>query len=405
MGANKKNIYIVTTLDTKGAEVRYVKAIIESKGLHTVTVDLSTKPTNSDRGADISARTVAEYHPLGCEAVFCGDRGKAITAMSLAFKNFLRKCDDLGAILGLGGSGGTALITPAMQALPIGTPKLMVSTMASGDISGYIGASDISMMYSVTDVAGINRISRRVLSNAANSISGQLFFEDATDDNIDDKPSIGLTMFGVTTPCINEITSLLKNDFDTLVFHATGSGGQAMEKLADSYLLDGVIDITTTEICDYLFGGVLPCLKNRLDFIGKTSIPYVGSCGALDMINFGHIDTVPDKYKNRLIYEHNSQVSLMRTTPEECTQIGTWIANKLNKCNGEIRFLIPLGGISALDAPGQLFWNPEVDEALFKSIEDNLIQNNKRKLIKVPYHINDSLFAKAAVKEFLSIYK
>ncbi|MDR3432867.1 MAG: Tm-1-like ATP-binding domain-containing protein [Rouxiella aceris] len=407
MKTKNRSIYIATTLDTKGAEVQFVKDLIQQKGLHPISVDLSTKPSNEDRGADINARTVAEFHPEGADAVFCGDRGKAITAMSVAFEHFVLNCDDIAALLGLGGSGGTALITPAMQALPIGLPKLMVSTMASGDISGYIGASDIAMMYSVTDVAGLNRISRRVLANAANAIAGQVYFssEEAVNNIETDQPSLGLTMFGVTTPCIKKVTALLDKDFDCLVFHATGSGGRAMEKLADSKLLNGLLDLTTTEVCDYLFDGVLACKEDRFGAVIRSQIPYVGSCGALDMVNFGHIDSVPQKYANRLFYKHNAQVTLMRTTADECTEMGRWIGNKLNQCNGEVRFLIPEGGLSALDTPAQAFWDPEADAALFKALEETVNQTEKRRLIKLPYNINDPLFAQAAVKEFLSIYR
>jgi uncharacterized protein (UPF0261 family) len=406
MKTENRSIYIATTLDTKGAEVQFVKTLLQSKGLYPVTVDLSTKPATEDRGADISARTVAEFHPLGAEAVFCGDRGRAINAMAVAFERFILNCNDISALLGLGGSGGTALITPAMQALPIGMPKLMVSTMASGDISGYIGASDIAMMYSVTDVAGLNRISRRVLANAANAIAGQVYFSAvAESDSQIDKPSIGLTMFGVTTPCIKEATTLLDKDFDCLVFHATGSGGRAMEKLADSHLLNGLLDLTTTEVCDHLFGGVLACSEDRFGAVARTNIPYVGACGALDMVNFGHIASVPQQYANRLFYQHNAQVTLMRTTPTECTQMGQWIGHKLNQCQGEVRFFIPEGGVSALDAPGQAFWHPEADAALFQALEATVIQTDKRRLIRLPYHINDPRFAQQAVATLLDLLK
>jgi uncharacterized protein (UPF0261 family) len=407
MKVKNKRIYIATTMDTKGPEVRFVKNIIENNGLSTLVVDLSTQYSTDNRGADINARTVADFHPNGSGAVFCGDRGKAVSAMATAFDFFIRSCDDISGLIGFGGSGGTALITPAMQSLPIGLPKLMVSTMASGDISGYIGASDIAMMYSVTDIAGINRISRLVLENAANSITGQVYFSSDKDQekNKEDKPSIGLSMFGVTTPCIHSVISQLEESFDCLVFHATGSGGRAMEKLVDSDLLSGILDLTTTEVCDFLFDGVLACPEDRFGAVIRKEIPYVGSCGALDMINFGHIDTIPEQHRERLLYQHNSQVTLMRTTSEECEKLGYWIGEKLNKCNGEIRFLIPEGGFSALDMPGRNFWNPEANEAFIYAIEKTVIQTEKRQLIKYPYHINDPLFAKAAVKEFLAIYK
>ena len=223
----------------------------------------------------LGASTVAKYHPDGEKAVFDTDRGKSIVAMANAFKQFLIAQNDVDAILGLGGSGGTALITPAMQALPIGVPKLMVSTMASGDISGYIGASDIAMLYSVTDIAGVNVISRKVLANATNFIAGSVLFK--TQEQVEDKPAIGLTMFGVTTPCVQSLSAKLNDKYDCLVFHATGSGGKAMEKLADSHLLKGVLDITTTEVCDHLFDGVLACDDDRFEAIARSQVPYIGS--------------------------------------------------------------------------------------------------------------------------------
>nr|CBX72723.1 UPF0261 protein YPO3839/y0391/YP_3209 [Yersinia enterocolitica W22703] len=228
-----RHIFIATTTDTKGDELAYVSELIKATGLKTVTVDLSTKEARRAGGADITAETVASHHPDGRQAVFCGDRGRAISAMAVAFERFMASRDDVAALLGLGGSGGTALITPAMQSLPIGIPKLMVSTMASGDVSGYIGASDIAMMYSVTDIAGLNRISRRVLSNAAHQIAGAVYFakEAFAQEELatDDKPALGLTMFGVTTPCIRAVSAALSAEYDCLVFHATGSGGKAME--------------------------------------------------------------------------------------------------------------------------------------------------------------------------------
>ncbi|MEX9757180.1 Tm-1-like ATP-binding domain-containing protein [Providencia vermicola] len=341
---------------------------------------------------------VAAYHPSGAEAVFCGDRGKAIEAMSLAFSLYLSAQDDVAAILGLGGSGGTALITPAMQALPVGIPKLMVSTMASGDISGYIGASDISMMYSVTDVSGLNVISRKVLKNAANQIAGAVYFNREDKYEEASKPAIALTMFGVTTPCVQQLTEQLESQYDCLVFHATGSGGKAMEKLIDSHLLDSVLDITTTEVCDYLFGGVLACDEDRFGAIARTQTPCVLSCGALDMVNFGRPSTVPEHYRDRLFYNHNSQVTLMRTTKEENQQMGRWIADKLNRCEGEIRFIIPTAGFSALDIEGAPFWDPEADQAFINALTENLITTEKRKLILSPYHINSIEFCEQVIQ-------
>lgn len=399
-----RHIYIATTTDTKGEELAYVSALIKATGLTTVTVDLSTKEGQQVGGADISAETVASYHPDGRQAVFCGDRGRAISAMAQAFECFINSREDVAALLGLGGSGGTALITPAMQSLPIGIPKLMVSTMASGDVSGYIGASDIAMMYSVTDIAGLNRISRRVLSNAAHQIAGAVYFAKA-ETATDDKPALGLTMFGVTTPCIQAVSAALSSEYDCLVFHATGSGGKAMEKLAESGLLAGALDLTTTEVCDLLFDGVLACGPERFDAIAHTNIPYVGSCGALDMVNFGSPATIPAKYADRLFYKHNAQVTLMRTTEQENIQMARWIGEKLNRCQGEVRFLIPEGGFSALDAPGQPFWDEKALKAFIQTLEETVIQTEKRRLVHYPFNINDPELAQAAVENFKEIAK
>ena len=396
----QKCIYVASTLDTKGDEVSFVKSLIEQAGLKVLAVDLSTKSKERYAGANVSAVEVARYHPDGEDAVFCGDRGRAINAMAEAFTHFILAQKNVAGLLGLGGSGGTALITPAMQALPIGLPKLMVSTMASGDVSNYVGVSDISMMYSVTDVAGINCISRLVLSNAAHFIAGSVYFQDKKPQTQTDKPALGLTMFGVTTPCIKSITKQLDDRFDCLVFHATGSGGKSMERLVGNHLLDSVIDITTTEVCDYLFGGVLACDETRFDVIAQTQVPYVASCGALDMVNFGHIDTVPAQYKDRLFYPHNAQVTLMRTTVAENKQLAQWIGHKLNQCNGEVRFVIPEKGFSALDCEGQAFYSPEADQAFIDTLYAVVKQTDKRQLIRLPYHINDPEFAQEIVKIF-----
>ncbi|MDS0786644.1 Tm-1-like ATP-binding domain-containing protein [Proteus vulgaris] len=384
------SIYIATTLDTKSAEIFYVSDLIKKAGLPVKTVDLTTKPTTLAREADVTATEVARFHPNGQEAVFCGDRGKAIEAMSVAFEHYLTHCDDVLAILGLGGSGGTALITPAMQSLPIGVPKLMVSTMASGDISGYIGASDISMMYSVTDVSGLNRISRKVLKNAANQIAGAVYFYQ--EEHVVDKPAVALTMFGVTTPCVQQLTQKLENNYDCLVFHATGSGGKAMEKLVDSHLLHSVLDLTTTEVCDYLFDGVLACDEDRFGAIARTKTPYIGSCGALDMVNFGRPSSVPEKYKGRQFYHHNAQVTLMRTTPEENRKLGIWIAEKMNQCEGPLRFVLPQGGFSALDIEGGPFWAPKANQAFFDAFITTFKETETRQLVISPYHINSAEF-------------
>ncbi len=406
--SSQKRAWVAATLDTKLDETMYVCNLLEAAGLRVSLADLSTSGSSpamarlsSSTRLLISAAEIASYHPQGAGAVFCGDRGAAIQAMTDAFEHFAEARHDLGGLLGLGGSGGTALITRAMRALPIGVPKLMVSTMASGNVGSYVGACDITMMYSVTDLAGLNRISRRVLGNAAHALAGMMLHALPHEDR--EHPAVGLTMFGVTTPCVQQMVRLLSPRFDCLVFHATGTGGQSMEKLLDDGLISGVIDITTTEVCDHLFGGLLACTNDRFAAVARSQAPYVASCGALDMVNFGAMETVPHQYRGRKLYPHNPQITLMRTTVEENIQQARWIAERLNQCEGEVRFLLPLGGVSALDAPGQPFWDPDADAALFETLAMEFQQTDRRKLVRFPYHINDPNFALAGVEEFLAI--
>ena len=390
---------MVGTFDTKGDELTYVKDLIEKAGVSVTTVDVGTSGDAS--GADVSAREVAGHHPEGADAVFSDDRGEAVGAMAVGLEQFVQAQDDIAGMIGLGGSGGTALITPAMQTLDVGIPKVMVSTVASGNVAPYVGPSDIAMMYSVTDVAGLNRISRRVLGNAAHAVAGMVA-NNVLPTN-DSKPAVGMTMFGVTTPCIEQVRELLQSDYDCLVFHATGTGGQSMEKLVDSGLVAGVIDATTTEVADLVMGGVMSAGEGRLDAIARTGLPYVGSCGALDMVNFGAKATVPEKYQDRTLYVHNAQVTLMRTTKEENEKMGRWIGEKLNACDGPVRFLIPEKGVSMLDAEGQPFHDEEADRALFEALEETVEQTDTRQLIRVPHHVNDAEFAGALVEHFRSI--
>ncbi|WP_054309247.1 Tm-1-like ATP-binding domain-containing protein [Mesorhizobium sp. 1M-11] len=396
-----KTVYVAGSCDTKGDELRYVTGIIQAQGVSAVLVDLSTdKPAAN---ADIDARTVAGFHPGGVAAVFTGDRGSAVSAMGLAFEHFILSRDDVGGVIGLGGSGGTAMVTQAMRVLPVGTPRVMVSTVAAGNVSAYVGPNDIAMVNSITDIAGLNRISRTVLSNAANSIAGMVRNRQELEQ--EDKPALGLTMFGVTTPCVTQVVERLHDRFECLVFHATGIGGQSMEKLASSGFLAGVLDITTTEVCDLLFGGILPATEDRFSFLAQSPLPYVGSCGALDMVNFAGIDTVPEKYRNRNLYIHNPQITLMRTTLEENVAMGKWIGERLNRSIGPVRFLLPLGGVSLLDAPGQPFYDPEADEALFAAIESTVQQTAERQVLRVPYAINAPEFSSEVVRHFNEISK
>mgnify|MGYP000240230488 CR=1 FL=1 len=385
--------YVAGTFDTKARELFFIRQCLEKLGLRVVTVDLSTSGKPSP--ASVHPREVARHHPDGEAAVFSGDRGSAVTGMALAFEHYVRTRRDLGGIISAGGSGGTSLATPGMRALPIGVPKVMVSTMASGDTRPYVGPSDICMMYSVTDVQGINRISEKVLANAAHALAGMVTHPPA--ESAITKPALGLTMFGVTTPCVQAVAKRLQDSFDCLVFHATGVGGQSMEKLVESGLLAGVIDVSTTEVADEIGGGVLSAGPTRLDVFARHALPYVGSCGALDMVNFGAWDSVPERFKVRKLYRHNPTVTLMRTSVDENRRIGEFIAAKLNAMAGPVRFLIPEGGVSAIDKPGQPFHDPEADRVLFATLEQHFRAGTERKLVRLPHHINDDAFADALV--------
>lgn len=391
MAKNLQVVYVVGTFDTKSKELFFLKQCFDKQDIRVTTVDLSTSGRNSS--ANVPAREVARHHPDGESVVFNGDRGSAVSAMAIAFERFISTRRDIVGIISAGGSGGTTLATAGMRRLPIGMPKIMVSTMASGDTRPYVGPSDISMIYSVTDIQGLNRISERVLANAANALIGMLTH--ATETSRSRLPALGLTMFGVTTPCVQSVTKLLTGQYDCLVFHATGVGGQSMEKLASSNLLAGVIDVSTTEIADEIAGGILTAGPERLDVFSRTDLPWVGSCGALDMANFGPRDTVPERLKSRKFYQHNANVTLMRTTKEECKQIGEFLVSKMNAMRGPIRFLIPSNGLSSIDAPGKPFHDPEANEALFQIIESGFRASPNRKLYRLPHHINDEAFAVA----------
>ena len=397
-----KSVLIVGSGDTKAAELGYIKDVIEAAGVQAKFVDVGTTPHVSQ--GDVNPEEVAAHHPDGAQAVESTDRGVAVAAMAVALERYvLAHADEISGIIGAGGSGGTALATPAMRALPVGVPKLMVSTVASGDVGAYVGPADIAMMYSVTDVAGLNRISRQVLGNAANAMAGMV--ANSLPPIPDDRRSIGLTMFGVTTPLVTRLAEDLSGRFDPLVFHATGTGGQSMEKLIDSGLVVGVLDMTTTEIADHIVGGVLSAGPDRIGAIARTSVPYVGSVGALDMVNFGSPDTVPTCFSGRNLYVHNPQVTLMRTTASENKEIGEFIAAKLNTCEGPVRFLLPEGGVSMIDAPDQPFHDPEADEALFAAIEANVVQTDNRVVTRIAANINDEAFVTAALAAFDDVMK
>ncbi|MEP7294642.1 MAG: Tm-1-like ATP-binding domain-containing protein [Burkholderiales bacterium] len=390
--------FVVGAFDTKRDELLFLRDCIAARGVATVTVDVSTSSA-AERGADVSAAEVARH---GAAAdVFTHERGSAVDAMAQALVAFALQRADLGGIIGAGGSGAAALVSPAMRALPVGLPKLLVCTLASGDVRPYVGSSDIAMLYPVVDVSGLNRISRLVLANAAHAMAGMVAAPLTSAPNA--LPAIGLSMFGVTTPCVQGVTEALQREFECLVFHATGAGGQSLEKLADDGHLAAMVDLTTTEIADLLCGGVLSAGDDRLGAPARRALPYVGSCGALDMVNFWARDSVPNAFDGRLFHVHNANVTLMRTTPDENRRIGTWIAERLNRMQGTVRFLIPEGGVSALDAPGHPFWWPQADAALFDAITSGVKQTDDRRVVRVAAHINDRLFIDEVVRTLRSV--
>lgn len=395
-----RNVYAIGTMDTKGEELAYVRECLSAAGVGVKMVDVGTQhpPTVQP---DVTRDEVAGRAGLINAQQ---DRGEAVAAMSAALTKYLSaECaaGNIAGVIGIGGSGGTALITAAMRSLPIGLPKLMVSTVASGNTAPYVDCSDITMMYSVVDVAGLNVVSRRVLANAAHAMSGMVSSQAS---EVASRPAVGMTMFGVTTPCVTAVReAVVAKGFDGLVFHATGTGGRAMEKLVESGLIEGVLDITTTEVADEVVGGVFPAGPARFDAILARQIPYVVSLGSLDMVNFGAKETVPEQFAQRTLHVHNAQVTLMRTTPEENQQIARWIARKLNRASSPVTLLIPEGGVSMLDAPGQPFHDPEADAALFATLESELRQDNLRSLVRAPYHINDPEFAQKVVASYFDL--
>ncbi|MDB5541476.1 MAG: hypothetical protein JWQ89_3203 [Devosia sp.] len=391
-----QRIYVVGTADTKGEELAFLAEKIRALGGDPLVVDVGTRaPTIPP---EVGAAEVAKF---GAPGLLEGsDRGVAVAGMAEAFSRFIITRDDLAGVIGIGGGGGTSIVTAGMRRLAIGVPKVMVSTLASGDVSPYLGSSDIVMIPSITDLAGLNRISRVILSNAAQAIVAMSANPPAIEGGM---PAVGLTMFGVTTTAVTQIVERLGGAVEPVVFHATGTGGRTMEMLVDSGLITAVIDVTTTEIADLLVGGVLPAGPERLDCIARTGVPYVGSVGACDMVNFWARETVPERFADRRLYQHNANITLMRTTPKENRLIGEWIGGKLNLCEGPVRFLIPEHGVSALDIEGGAFRDAEADAALFDALERTVEWTENRQLIRLDCHINDPSFAEAAVRAFQEI--
>lgn len=393
-------ILLVGTLDTKGSEFAYVRDLIHQRGLRTVTVDAGVLGDPAFE-PDVTAAEVAKGGGTSLEALReRGDRGVAMDAMIAGIRAVVAGLYAAGrfdAVLGLGGGGGTSLVTPAMRDLPVGLPKLMVSTVAAGDTRPYVGVSDITMMFSVVDIAGLNVISRRILANAVGAICGMAEQEVPPSP---DRPLIAASMFGVTTACVDRLRGRLDEaGYDVLVFHANGSGGRAMEKLIRAGFFVGVADLTTTEWCDEVVGGALSAGADRLSAAAELGVPQVVSCGALDMVNFHAETTVPDTFRDRLLYRHNPNVTLMRTTPDECREIARRIAGKLNRSTGLTRLLIPTRGVSALDREGQPFFDPTADAALFSTLRNEL--RPPVEIVELDLHINDAAFADAAAEQLL----
>jgi uncharacterized protein (UPF0261 family) len=396
-------VVIVGTLDTKGEELAFARDVIEAQGVavHVVDVGVLGDPAFEP---DTSASEVAEAAGTTLDHLReDADRGEAMEAMgegAAAVAERLHETGVLDGILGLGGSGNTSIATTAMRALPVGVPKLMVSTMASGDTEPYVGSRDIMMQYSVADIEGLNQLSRQVIANAALAMVGMV--DNEPDVEVEDRPTVGMTMFGVTTPCVQTAREYLEDrGYETIVFHATGTGGKAMESLIEEGIIDGVLDVTTTEWADELVGGVLSAGPERLDAAGQAGIPQVVSTGALDMVNFGPRDSVPEQFEGRQFHIHNPQVTLMRTTPEENADLGEIIAEKLNAATGPTALALPLGGVSIIDVAGEDFYDPEADAALFDALRGNL--DSDVELIELETDVNDDEFA-TAIAEKLDTY-
>ena len=396
-------VLLAGSLDTKGEEIAFLRDRLVAAGLDVEVVDFGVLgPPRIE--PDVTRGEIARCAGESIEELqAAGDRGRAMAAMHKGLAAWVRQRCERNApagMLSIGGSAGTAVATSGMRELPIGIPKLMVSTMASGDVRPYVGTSDIGMMYSVADFTGMNRLSRTILSNAADAIAG-MCGSVRVQPQTSEKTLLAATMFGVTTPCVNRVKELLEQQgYELLVFHATGTGGQAMEKLVRDGFVKGVLDITTTELADELVGGVLTAGPHRLEAAGEMGIPQVVSVGALDMVNFGAPETVPAKFGGRRFYPHNPSVTLMRTTPEENAQLGEILARKLSAAKGPVTLILPLGGVSMIDAPGKPFFEAAADTRLFDALRRH-VQGNV-KIIELNCHINDPAFAARIVEEFLA---
>ena len=398
-----KTVAVLGTFDTKGKELKFIKECIEEHGLKTLCIntgvfepvvepDISSAEVAAAVGADINAIVEKRDRATATEVLAKGTE-KLIPQLYAEGK--------FDGIISIGGSGGTSLATPAMRQLPLGVPKVMVSTMASGDVSPYVGTSDIVMIPSVVDAEGLNDISKVIFSNAANAVVGMV--QNRKELESDGKPLLAATMFGVTTPCVKAAEDYLhEQGYDVLVFHATGTGGKCMEALIDQGFIKGVLDLTTTEWCDEVVGGVLNAGPDRLTAAGKNGIPQVVSVGALDMVNFGPMDTVPAQFKDRNLYKHNPTVTLMRTTADELKSIGHEIATRMADATGKTTLMLPLKGVSMIDVEGQPFYDAEADKVLFDTLRTELADSNVE-ILELDTDINDKEFAVAAAKKLISL--
>ena len=396
-----KKVHVVGTADTKKDELLFVAEQLRALGLPVVTVDAGVNAgPDGPGGLDVRPGDIAPGQPAPWALP---DRGQAVAAMAQALRDWLlarHQAGEVAGLFGMGGSGGTILCSTAFTALPLTIPKLIVSTMASGDTRGYVGESDLVLMPALVDLAGVNRISATVLARAASALAGMVRAAEKPLPQ-SGKPLVAATMFGVTTPCVTKARSLLEAlGSEVLVFHATGAGGRAMEKLVAADLVQGVLDVTTTEVADEVVGGVLTAGPDRMDVILAKRIPYVLSLGALDMVNFGARSTVPPRFDNRLFHVHNAQVTLMRTTVDENRQIGAWIGRKLEQAQGKWTLVLPLGGVSALDAPGKPFHSPEALAALVAGLTSQLSPKSGHTVVESLLHINDPAFAETLVAEY-----
>src|SRR6266508_5038240 len=392
-------VVLLGTLDTKGEEYAFLRDRLREHGVDVLLVDAGVHEPSVQ--PDIGRE---ELSPDVAKLAAAGDRGAAVTAMAEGAERVVAQLHAdgrLDGILALGGSGNSSIAAQAMRDLPVGVPKLMVSTVASGDTRPYVGAIDVTMMYSVVDISGVNRVSARIMANAAGAIAGMV---GAGVPELPENPLIGASMFGVTTPCVTRARERLEeHGYEVLVFHATGAGGQSMEALARGGFLAGVLDITTTELADELVGGVLSAGPDRLEAAGELGIPQVVSLGALDMVNFGPFETVPAEFRDRLLYRHNPTVTLMRTTREECAMLGRVIAEKLNQARGPLTVFVPLKGVSLIATEGQVFYDPAADEALFGALRQHL--DPEVDLRELDLDINDPAFAQAMADRLDALYK